>query len=188
LAFDFDLEAIVEALTRRRLFVAGRYLETDLTGALTFLRTAFFLAGLLVLACFLAMTFFCGLRAFDLTLVAAFFLGLKAFDLTLAATFFFGLKAFDLILVATFFDEVFAVFFAAFLTATDFLTGLAALADIFLLCFDTEAVIRPAVTRFFFSAFRFFEADLGRVLVAATLTFALPFCRLESVSLIRISL
>jgi hypothetical protein len=172
LAFDFDPEAIVEALIKRRLFADGRYLETDLTGALTFLRTAFFLAGLLVLACFPAMIFF---------------FGLKALDLTLVATFFFGLKALDLTLVATFFDEVFAVFFTAFLTATDFLTGLAALADSFLLCFDTEAVIRPAVTRFFFSAFRFFEADLGRVLVAATLTFALPFCRLESVSLIRIS-
>jgi hypothetical protein len=99
-----------------------------------------------------------------------------AFALTcfLAMAFVFGLAAFWVALVVTFLDGDFTVFFTAFLTA-DFLTGLATFAEAFLLCFETEAVARPETTCFRFNSFRFFEADLGRALVVATLDLVLFF-------------
>jgi hypothetical protein len=72
------------------------------------------------------------------------------------------------------------------LTGADFLTLLATFAEAVLLCFGPEAVARPEETFFFFSSFFFWELDADRVLAAATLTRALLFWRLESVSLIRI--
>ncbi|MGH9837081.1 MAG: hypothetical protein ACRD9Y_28975 [Blastocatellia bacterium] len=100
-----------------------------------------------------------------------------AFALTcfLAMAFVFGLAAFRVALVVTFLDGDFTVFFTAFLTAAGFLTGLATFAETFLLCFETEAVVRPEATCFRFSSFRFFEADFGCALVVATLDLPLLF-------------
>lgn len=145
LVFDLDLEVIVEALVKRRLFASEPDFETALARTLTFADAAFFLDGAFALTCFLAMAFV------------------------------FGLAAFRVALVVTFLDGDFAVFFTAFLTAADFFTGLATFAETFLLCFETEAVVRPEATCFRFNSFRFFEADLGCALVVATLDLPLLF-------------
>ncbi|MCI0524004.1 MAG: hypothetical protein L0Y75_01970 [Acidobacteria bacterium] len=145
---------IVEVLVKRRLFADEPDLETTLARTLTFAGAAFFLDG-----------------AFALIFLDS------AFALTcfLAMAFVFGLAAFRVALVVTFLDGDFTVFFTAFLAAADFLTGLATFAAVFLLCFETEAVVRPEATCFRFNSFRFFEADLGRALVVATLDLALLF-------------
>jgi hypothetical protein len=145
LFFDLDLEVIVAVLVKRRLFAGEPDFETALARTLTFAGAAFFLAGAFALTNFLAMAFV------------------------------FGLAAFRAALVVTFLDGDFTVFFTAFLTAADFLTGLATFAEVFLLCFETEAVVRPEATCFRLSSFRFFEAVLGRALVVATLDLPLLF-------------
>jgi hypothetical protein len=102
-----------------------------------------------------------------------------------AAIFFRVLDGLDVALGASLLNEVFAVFFTAFLIRAFFATFLATFAVEILLCFDTEAVWEEA--SFFFNSFFFFETVFEMVLFAATLFFVPPFWRLESVSLITIS-
>jgi hypothetical protein len=102
------------------------------------------------------------------------------------ATIFFGaLASLDAALGAGLLDEVFGVFFTAFLILAFFATFLATFAVEILRCFAPEAVWEEA--RFFFNSFFFFETGFELALAVATLFFVLPFWRLESVSLITIS-
>ncbi|MGE0132327.1 MAG: hypothetical protein AB7U82_29950 [Blastocatellales bacterium] len=160
MTLPFDLELIAVVLTERRLFDDSLVFDPALACTRAFL-TAGFLAGDLALTCLFAMTFFWALTDFD-----------GAFG-------------------AVFLKEVFAVVFTAFLMRAFFATFLATFAVEILLCFDTEAFRRPEETGFFFNSFFFFEpifeTDLELVPDDATLGFALPFWRLESVSLIPIS-
>ncbi|HEU0178045.1 MAG TPA: hypothetical protein VFV58_27590 [Blastocatellia bacterium] len=77
------------------------------------------------------------------------------------------------VLDASLFNDVFGVFFTAFLIRAFFATFLATFAVEILRCFDPEAVWEEA--GFFFSSFFFFETSFELTLVAATLLFALPF-------------
>jgi hypothetical protein len=102
------------------------------------------------------------------------------------ATIFFGaLAGLAAALGAGLLNEVFVVFFTAFLIRVFFATFLATFAVEIFRCFDPEAVWEEA--GFFLRSFFFFETGFKPTLAAATLFFALPFWRLESVSLITIS-
>jgi hypothetical protein len=112
-----------------------------------------------------------------------------------ATIFFWVLAGLAVALGAGLLNEVFGVFFTAFLTLAVFATFLATLATFLatlatfaveiLCCFDPEAVWEEA--GFFFNSFFFFETSFELALAAATLFFTLPFWCLESVSLITIS-
>jgi hypothetical protein len=106
------------------------------------------------------------------------------------------------------FNDAFAGFLTAFLIRAFFTAFLFAVE--ILRCFNLEAIWPDAVlpdavlpdaalpdavlpdavlldAGFFFNSFFFFETSFELAMVAATLFFVLPFCRLESVSLITIS-
>ena len=113
-----------------------------------------------------------------------------------ATIFFRVLAGLDEALGAGLLNEVFGVFFTAFLILaffafttflirTFFDAFLATFVVEILCCFDPEAVWEEA--GFFFSSFFFLETGFELALATATLFFVLPFCRLESVSLITIS-